>query len=104
MVPQAFGELAAARVVLTASFGGDGEAGRDGHARAGHLRGAGALSTEKVAHFGGAFAELVDPLVSCHRTYFDGFQPPSPLPSPLRGGGDTLSGGWMTLGLRLQTR
>jgi len=50
LVPEAVRELAAASVVLAACLGGDGEAGRDWHAGAGHLGGAGALAAKEVSH------------------------------------------------------
>ena len=59
-------DLAAVRVVLRAGLGRDGEALRHRHAGRGHLREAGALATERIAHRGlvaaerlAAFAEII---------------------------------------------
>ncbi len=61
LLPQALREFAARSVVSAAGLGRDGEARRHGHTRTRHLRGARALASEEVAHFGRAFGELVHP-------------------------------------------
>src|SRR5262249_34552065 len=58
------GQRAAVRVIEAAHGGGDGEAGRHGHARARHLREPRALAAERVLHvaaaLGASLAEEVD--------------------------------------------
>ena len=56
-------DLAVILVVLRASFGGDGEALRDRHAKAGHFGQIGALAAEQLAHFTVAFGEQIYVLV-----------------------------------------
>ena len=56
-------DLAVILVVLRAGFGGDGEALRDRHAKAGHFGQIGALAAEQLAHFAVAFGEQIYVLV-----------------------------------------
>src|SRR5207237_8142093 len=53
--------IAAGCVLVPARLGGDGAPARNRHPRPRHLRRAGALTAEEVAHFGRPFGELIDP-------------------------------------------
>ncbi len=74
LLPHSGRELAFVCEVSAAGFGGDGETGRDGHARLGHLSGAGALAAQEVSRLsvcaargGGSLREVVDPFMRSHQ-------------------------------------
>src|SRR5207302_8807723 len=77
LIHQPRGEGAPARVVLVAHGGRDGEPGRDRKPDAAHLREAGALAAEEVAHRRVAFLEEPDPLA---RRGLPGARGPRPAP------------------------
>ena len=59
-------DLLSVGIILRAGFGGDGEALRHGHAKAGHFSKVCALAAEEIPHGGVTFTKKVYVLV-CHR-------------------------------------
>ncbi len=62
LIPETFWKVLPAGVIGITGLCCDGEAGRNRHTRASHLRTAGAFAAKEIFHVAIAFAEQVDPL------------------------------------------